>query len=119
MKLRGYRIELGEIEAALLAEPGVAEAYVMVHEEAKSKSLVAYVAAPAADGGALEPALLERLRARLPEHMVPRRVLALSALPRTRHGKVDRERLPRPEATARAHERSGWTTTTPPPSSTR
>jgi amino acid adenylation domain-containing protein/non-ribosomal peptide synthase protein (TIGR01720 family) len=105
VKLRGYRIELGEIEAALLDQPGVAEAHVMVHEQGQSKALVAYVAGSfSAGAGEVAQRLIAALRERLPEHMLPQHVSVLPALPRTRHGKVDRTRLPAPEQAARAYE---------------
>ncbi|HTU63678.1 MAG TPA: amino acid adenylation domain-containing protein, partial [Polyangiales bacterium] len=104
VKLRGFRIELGEIEAVLLAQPGVSEAYVMVHEQASSKRLVGYVAGARAEAGSGSGAeLLAALRRQLPEHMVPHVLVVLEQLPRTRHGKVDRARLPPPEQEARSY----------------
>jgi len=104
VKLRGFRIELGEIESALLAQPGVSEAYVMVHEQAASKRLVGYVAGPVFGDDSAASKLLAALRKQLPEHMVPQLLTVLEQLPRTRHGKVDRARLPKPEQEARSYE---------------
>jgi acyl carrier protein len=62
------------------------------------KRLVGYVVAePAAE---LPPTwqLQQFVRERLPDYMVPSMVVALPSLPLTANGKVDRARLPRPEA---------------------
>ncbi|KTT62533.1 peptide synthase, partial [Pseudomonas oryzihabitans] len=96
IKLRGFRIETGEIEAALKACPGVREALVMVRETPAGARLVGYV------GGAQlqEAALLERLRQRLPGHLVPQHLVLLECLPQLPNGKLDRRALPAPEVTA-------------------
>ncbi|MEU5863737.1 amino acid adenylation domain-containing protein [Nonomuraea sp. NPDC047529] len=90
VKVRGYRIELGEIEAVLreLAEAAVTVAGTDAHAH-----LVGYVAPETADLAAIE----RHARSRLPGHMVPRRWVALPALPTLPGGKVDRHALPEPD----------------------
>ncbi|WP_414447724.1 amino acid adenylation domain-containing protein [Burkholderia sp. 22PA0099] len=94
VKIRGLRIELGEIEAALTADAAVREAVVIAHEG----RLVAYVTGDQPDTANLRTALA----ARLPDYMVPWRILALAALPLNPNGKVDRRALPLPETDTEA-----------------
>ncbi|MBJ9974987.1 amino acid adenylation domain-containing protein [Pseudomonas sp. S75] len=88
VKIRGVRVELGEIEAALAAQPGVADAVVLVRGE---RLLAWYTGQARADG------LRQALRARLPAHLLPLAFLHLDALPLTSHGKLDRRALPDPD----------------------
>jgi thioesterase domain-containing protein len=94
IKLRGLRIEPGEIENAALAHPAVTQAVVLLHRDAGTGSdhLVAYVAGDGIDVASVREAVAERV----PQYMVPSRVIALDAVPRTTAGKVDRAALPAP-----------------------
>ncbi|HSK77860.1 MAG TPA: amino acid adenylation domain-containing protein, partial [Thermoanaerobaculia bacterium] len=99
VKVRGVRIELGEVEAALLAEPGIREAVVVVREDRPGdRRLVAYAA-----GDAVEISILrERLGRRLPAALVPAAFVVLGSLPKNPNGKIDRRALPAPEETGPA-----------------
>jgi len=85
VKIRGFRIEPGEVEAALLRLPDVSEATVI----ARDNRLVGYVVGETEN-------LRERLRAALPDYMVPAVFVRLDRLPMTSAGKVDRNALPAP-----------------------
>ncbi|MFM0286807.1 amino acid adenylation domain-containing protein [Paraburkholderia megapolitana] len=90
VKIRGYRIELGEIEAVLRQHADVAEAIVLVREDAaQHKQLVAYVAPATASTAGLR----EHLKERLPEFMVPASIVTLERIPFTPNGKIDRKAL--------------------------
>ncbi|MBQ4845033.1 non-ribosomal peptide synthetase [Pseudoalteromonas sp. MMG005] len=99
VKIRGYRIELAEIEHQLRSLPDIAESVVLavqVHEG--PKQLVAFVitaqgVSHTQNTQAFEQQALASLRAQLPEYMVPNKVLILSELPLTPHGKVDHKAL--------------------------
>ncbi|MGE7956583.1 non-ribosomal peptide synthetase [Pseudomonas sp. NPDC089530] len=96
VKIRGYRIELGEIEARLHEQPEVRDAAVGVQEGVNGKHLVGYLVA---SDSALNPSerlerIKQRLRAELPEYMVPLHWLWLERLPLNANGKLDRKALP-------------------------
>jgi amino acid adenylation domain-containing protein len=90
VKINGFRVETGEVEHALRQCPGVADAAMVVREDAPGgTALVAFLAGtPSAD-----EMLVQRLRERLPGHMVPRFFVWLDELPLNRPGKVDRAAL--------------------------
>ena len=100
VKIRGFRVEPGEIEAVLLEHADVAGALVVaVADERGGKFLVAYWLARSGENP--PPAQLRAyLAARLPEYLVPRQVIVLSAWPLNAAGKIDRRALPPPTAWA-------------------
>ncbi|MGZ4762828.1 MAG: amino acid adenylation domain-containing protein, partial [Ilumatobacteraceae bacterium] len=98
VKVRGYRIELGEVESALRNHPGVADAVVIADRDSAGARLLAYVipadpAEPVAEGD-----LRKALQQRLPDYMIPSRLVTVDSFPLTPNRKIDRKALPRPDA---------------------
>ncbi len=91
VKIRGFRIEPGEVEAALRALPEVADAVVVARRDDGHARLVAYVVTRDEPGD-----LRTRLKATLPDHLVPTVFVPLDRLPLAASGKVDRGALPAP-----------------------
>ncbi len=91
LKIRGHRVELAEIEAQLEADPDVASAVVSARADAEGDAmLVAHVVARAGSSTLDPAAILARLRAALPEPMIPARVVIVPKLSLTPSGKIDR-----------------------------
>ncbi|MEU0406062.1 amino acid adenylation domain-containing protein [Streptomyces sp. NPDC006197] len=89
VKLRGHRIELPEIEAALTRVDGVAEAAVILGEDAGGTAcLIAYHRG--GDAAVLRAALADGL----PAYMVPSAFVAVDRFATTPSGKLDRSVLP-------------------------
>ncbi|MNZ68938.1 Linear gramicidin synthase subunit A [compost metagenome] len=96
VKIRGYRIELGEIEARLHEQSEIRDAAVGVQDGVNGKHLVGYLVASTAgaDTSVLLEQVKQRLRAELPEYMVPLHWGWLQQLPLNANGKLDRKALP-------------------------
>lgn len=88
VKIRGFRLELAEVEQALLGQPGVQQAAVLLDGE----RLLAFIVED--DGPARTT---QRLRAdlarQLPDYMLPAGIFALKSLPLNSNGKLDRQGL--------------------------
>jgi amino acid adenylation domain-containing protein/non-ribosomal peptide synthase protein (TIGR01720 family) len=101
VKIRGYRIELGEIENALCEHENIEQSVVVVKEYHGSEGIATgnkylvgyYVAKTPLD----EEKILEYLRMRLVDYMVPNKLIYLQELPITINGKLDRNKLPDPK----------------------
>jgi amino acid adenylation domain-containing protein len=93
IKLRGYRIELGEIEWAFRRLPGIDRVAVLaVPRDNHEPVLVAFVVKTSSASWTASR-LRHAVRANLPIHMVPSRIVFLESLPCNRSNKVDREAL--------------------------
>lgn len=97
IKLGGRRIELGEIDSALLQLDGVVGSAAAVRRSAAGNSLlVGYVTV---DDTFDQSTSVARLRADMPAALVPR-LAVVDSLPTRTSGKVDRDALPWPLASA-------------------
>jgi amino acid adenylation domain-containing protein len=98
VKIRGFRIEPSEIEAVLKQHPGVRDAVVLLQGDAPGeKRLVAYVADERLRLNATE--LRDFLKSKLPDYMLPAKIVVLEKFPLNSNGKIDRHALPKPGAT--------------------
>jgi amino acid adenylation domain-containing protein len=103
VKIRGYRVELGEIETVLEELSMIRQAVLIPQKDNENNSyLIAYiVSAQPFD----REAVILYLKNRLPDYMMPSLFIELKELPLTSNGKIDRKRLPAPEASIiNAHE---------------
>jgi thioesterase domain-containing protein len=94
VKIRGFRVELSEIEGILRQHPLIDDALVVAEElRAGEIQLAAYLVGLTDE---LPTASVLRAYASqyLPEHMLPLQFQAISQIPRTVSGKVDRKSLP-------------------------
>lgn len=95
VKVRGYRIELGEIENILHQCELVNQAVVLAKDNKEGrKQLVAYVVAKKSFD---RKAVINYLKEKLPEFMVPFVWVQMEAFPVTPNGKIDKKALPEPD----------------------
>ncbi|WP_200261933.1 AMP-binding protein [Streptomyces sp. HSG2] len=103
VQIRGHNVDLVDVESAVGRLPGVTAVAAAAHTKGEHTVLVAFVVlssegfapedtsgVPGSEGAT--HALRERLRATLPEPLVPARVVAVPELVHTRTGKIDRAR---------------------------
>ncbi|MGX7000244.1 amino acid adenylation domain-containing protein [Caballeronia sp. KNU42] len=94
VKIRGYRIEAGEIESVIAAQPEVNGVHVGTCKRQNGLALVAWYVS-----NNLDPEVLrQRLANSLAHYMVPSFLIQVAALPLNLNGKIDRSRLPEPQA---------------------
>jgi hypothetical protein len=92
VKIRGYRIELGEVESVLQGCTGVGQCVVTAEADNQgSRRLAGYVVGVQ---GYDRSKVMEELRARLPEYMVPVVLIEIEKMPLTANGKIDKRSLP-------------------------
>lgn len=90
VKIRGHRIELEEIEETLLNLEHVNQACVTLKNRTRNAFLVAYYTS---DKQLSEEKLQKELSNKVPDYMVPNRLIQLDEFPLTTNGKLDRKKL--------------------------
>lgn len=88
VKIMGQRLELGDVETAVRRWAGLRDA-VVVAVPGPGGDLRLLAVHAGADVAV--PQLRDRLRAHVPTHMIPTRVVRVDALPLNANGKVDRQ----------------------------
>ncbi|WP_349237918.1 amino acid adenylation domain-containing protein [Pseudoalteromonas sp. JC3] len=92
VKIRGLRVELGEIQAAIAGCDEVEEAFVSVQELQAGEQLIAFCVT-SLDSAELSAVIPKLLASTLPNYMIPATYIALTELPVTVNGKLDRKAL--------------------------
>ena len=93
VNVAGLKVSLEEVERTLRALASVRQAVtIAVRDEHRGQSLAACVEA---EEGATRESVLGELARRLPRYKLPRRMVIVSALPRTARGKPDLPRIRR------------------------
>jgi amino acid adenylation domain-containing protein len=94
IKLRGYRIELEEVERAVVAT-GLVHSAVVAKLDDPAPHLVCFYIPASGFAAVHDPAieLAADAATRLPGYMIPARWIAVSNMPRTTIGKIDRAAL--------------------------
>ena len=87
IKHMGYRIELGEIEAASGAIDGISSAAAIY--DSREDSIVLIYEGKQKDTAAV----FQALTLKLPDYMMPQRVIRIKAMPHNQNGKTDRKWL--------------------------
>ena len=96
VKIRGFRIELSEIENVLLQNESLSQAVVMARDsDDGTKQLTGYVVTA---GKFEKEEIINYLRSKLPDYMIPALWVEMESMPLTPNGKIDKKALPAPDA---------------------
>ncbi|WP_445947245.1 non-ribosomal peptide synthetase [Shewanella sp.] len=94
VKIRGHRIELGEVEKHIQSLPEICQVAVLAHNFTPSfKELIAFLSINQNESISNEQ-LRNKLANKLPDYMLPGRIVELKSMPLTLNGKINRKALP-------------------------
>ncbi|QJC88834.1 Polyketide synthase subunit PpsB involved in nonribosomal synthesis of plipastatin/fengycin [Bacillus subtilis] len=97
VKVRGHRIELGEIQAALLQLPAIKEAAVITRTDEQGQAAVYAYMVTKDQQAANTSEIRTSLKTKLPDFMLPARLIQIDSIPLTVNGKLDQKALPEPD----------------------
>ncbi len=96
LSFKGYRIEPQEISKAITSVSSeINNCHITIKELHKVPALIAYVSAA---HSVHKEQIIEALKKRIPNYMIPNHIVILDALPLNTSGKVDEKKLPLPKA---------------------
>jgi amino acid adenylation domain-containing protein len=95
VKIRGHRIELGEVEKAIASLSNIKTTTVLVNKDFGEPRLVAYLESTGNKQDSNE--VSRELKLILPDFMIPSTFMWVDKFPITKNGKIDKEKLPKPE----------------------
>jgi D-alanine--poly(phosphoribitol) ligase subunit 1 len=97
IKLHGYRIELEDVEYNIRKSSSISNcAVVPVSRDGTIDHLVAFVSLQAGmknEGLGTSLAIRDELASRIPEYMIPKKIVVMASLPMNSNGKIDRKAL--------------------------
>ena len=94
VKIHGYRIDLNEVEKTINHLPNVNVASVLVHKHSNShKELWAAIELEKTESKLNIFQTKKKLRALLPNYMVPKRLFVIPKIPLTPNGKLDKKKV--------------------------
>ena len=94
VKINGYRIEPGEIEACIYQYESIKQIAVVAKTNRQKVFLVAYFVLEESNK---EENIKDKLKTKLPPHMIPQYWVQMKEMPLTNNGKIDKKALPEPE----------------------
>ena len=108
VKIRGFRIELGEVANMLSQIKGIRQSCVIVKERdtaiGNNNYLVGYYIVNHGNENLTPSVIQEKLKQKLPEHLVPDILVEMKSFPLTSNGKLDKQSLPDPFCTIPSEE---------------
>ena len=105
IKINGFRIELGEIESVIRTLDNIQDAVALVVNNKSAPMLVAWVINHN-QSFITEKSILDHIASKLPNYMLPRRVIFIDEIPLTANGKVNTNALPLPDAIDTVNKRT-------------